>query len=487
MSPSCAMTWTEGGKQSSLAIYDAAALLRRINVAHNINNNNMQKYVLGTIVSKEFAIPGRGQKKKLQHFKGKVKAYNPKNQLYRIIYEDGDEEEMDERDISLHLVGSPKKIADEAAEALIEMANSPPRDSQSRTITSLPGGNPLPPFSVDGRLKRRPSMASLFDSDCSDEDERIGALPKLSRRPTMQTNEEKLWYESDDDAGGISKGDIVAGIHTNSREVNGRRGGKLVLTLDMPRLDTDSSDITLQSSGTKKDNDGDDGHKKKKRKAPALPMRRNEGRLSCKEKGGVKKVINEGTKQPFVGLKQPAKKDTLRLQKKKRKLGMNDKSERKMKAATLSVKRSQSRLSCNKQDGKDSDFKQPVEKATSSRTAEEERKFANTSDQLRIGDTVYAPWWNTKRRGRSYTMHRATITRIKNESTLLYDVTFDDDTRLNGIDQSMVISKHRYLNECIKPVSLLFMLQSHATVLSYSFGLKIEYIISLVCISTVRN
>jgi hypothetical protein len=88
-------------------------------------------------------------------------------------------------------------------------------------------------------------------------------------------------------------------------------------------------------------------------------------------------------------------------------------------------------------------------------TRSDDRKIsAKGTDQLSVGDAVYAAWWNSKKRDQSYTMFRGTVKATKSDQlSLSYDVEFDDGKFLAGIDKSLVISEHRYLNENLKPVS----------------------------------
>lgn len=55
-----------------------------------------QKYRLGTTIYKQFKYDASG---KLRLFKGRVKKFNAKTKLYKIVYEDGDKEEMTEAQV----------------------------------------------------------------------------------------------------------------------------------------------------------------------------------------------------------------------------------------------------------------------------------------------------------------------------------------------------------------------------------------------------
>ena len=109
----------------------------------------MQKYRVGTIISKQFEVPGQ---QKLRYYRGEVSAYYPEHQLYCVVYEDGDSEEMEEEYVTFYLAAalkkktSPKKKRENmvekcwrnsllaAADKTIELAKSPQR---KRTPLSL--------------------------------------------------------------------------------------------------------------------------------------------------------------------------------------------------------------------------------------------------------------------------------------------------------------------------------------------------------------
>ena len=57
-----------------------------------------------------------------------------------------------------------------------------------------------------------------------------------------------------------------------------------------------------------------------------------------------------------------------------------------------------------------------------------------------------------------YSMLRGSVKAAKfDETSQSYDVAFDNGKYLAGIDKSLVISEHRYLNENLKPVSTLLL------------------------------
>jgi energy-coupling factor transporter ATP-binding protein EcfA2 len=59
------------------------------------------KYQVGTDISKEFQDPSTG---KMRMYHGKVQKYFAKEKLYSIVFEDGDSEDMNEEEVSRHLV-----------------------------------------------------------------------------------------------------------------------------------------------------------------------------------------------------------------------------------------------------------------------------------------------------------------------------------------------------------------------------------------------
>ena len=70
---------------------------------HQTNNNTTaQKYGVGTAVSKEFYDKDID---KFRSFPGKVISYNINNMLYRIRYEDNDEEDLSEKKLSKIVIG----------------------------------------------------------------------------------------------------------------------------------------------------------------------------------------------------------------------------------------------------------------------------------------------------------------------------------------------------------------------------------------------
>jgi len=70
---------------------------------HQTNNNNTaQKYGVGTAVSKEFYDKDID---KFRSFSGKVISYNINNMLYRIRYEDDDEEDLSEKKLAKIVIG----------------------------------------------------------------------------------------------------------------------------------------------------------------------------------------------------------------------------------------------------------------------------------------------------------------------------------------------------------------------------------------------
>jgi hypothetical protein len=80
----------------------------------------------------------------------------------------------------------------------------------------------------------------------------------------------------------------------------------------------------------------------------------------------------------------------------------------------------------------------------------------NPKEHLTIGDAVYAAYWKTKKRDKSYTMFRGTVEAMKQDRwSLSYDIAFDNGQYLESIDKSLVIPEHRYLHENLKQVSAI--------------------------------
>ena len=69
---------------------------------HQTNNNTTQKYGVDTAVSKEFYDKDID---KFRSFSGKVISYNINNMLYRIRYDDDDEEDLSEKKLAKIVIG----------------------------------------------------------------------------------------------------------------------------------------------------------------------------------------------------------------------------------------------------------------------------------------------------------------------------------------------------------------------------------------------
>lgn len=63
--------------------------------------SSKQQYPIGTVISKALKVPGQ---KTLRRFQGEVKEYYSDVQAYRVVYEDGDAEDITESDIKKYLV-----------------------------------------------------------------------------------------------------------------------------------------------------------------------------------------------------------------------------------------------------------------------------------------------------------------------------------------------------------------------------------------------
>ena len=72
-------------------------------ILHQTKNNTTQKYGVGTAVSKEFYDKDID---KFRSFSGKVISYNSNNMLYRIRYEDDDEEDLNEKKLAKIVIGN---------------------------------------------------------------------------------------------------------------------------------------------------------------------------------------------------------------------------------------------------------------------------------------------------------------------------------------------------------------------------------------------
>ncbi len=76
-----------------------------------------QQYCVGTTISKKFLVPGQ---QKLQSFRGEVTEYYPDDQLYHIVFEDGDSEDMDEGEVAMYLLAAPKNDDDNQEDANVD-------------------------------------------------------------------------------------------------------------------------------------------------------------------------------------------------------------------------------------------------------------------------------------------------------------------------------------------------------------------------------
>lgn len=389
----------------------------------------MQKYCVGTIISKEFEVPGQ---RTLRRYRGEVQIYYPEHQLYRIVYEDGDSEEMEEEYVTRYL-DRPNNEALMAAENMIEMAASPPRP-RSSCVADVASLSPRKlPFSTDDMscdglaappLERGCSLAGVFDESHDGGDGEMNQVSEIARLP-KNNNWGNPWSQPGGvDATKISGGGAFAGAHAQTgTSLNINTGVAEKNEQQYPASSLESLLRSGQQNGGGKDQNECTNMPTKKRKAPpVLPSRRHQ-------------EVGESHRQESEALSNPSdemKFSSVKSKKKKR---------RRSKSTTDTVLARTTRLS---------------PKGANANT-DHKINCGNDTEQLSIGDTVYAPWWNSKKRDQSYTMFRGTVKALKfDEFSQSYDVTFDDGKCLAGIDKTLVMSEHRYLNENLKPVSTHF-------------------------------
>ena len=419
-------------------------------------SNKMQKYRIGTIISKAFQVPGQ---QKSRHFQGEVTAYYPEHSLYRVVYEDGDSEEMEEEYLELYIVTSTKRrgsVEDKfmAAEKMLEMAMSPPR-REVHVADAASVSPAILPFSVDNAsskrhgscrsaeflpfvpLERGCSLTGVFDGvdDDDDGDDEINQVPEITRLP-RENYWDDLLSEVEGAAGTINGGGgVAADVDNLNLTANTSGGGGLI---------SEKPKQQHGQIGNRKDKNEYSEHdvsslNQKKRKAPVLPTlkRRQEvrrsGRQDSSEVLSIQSEVLPSSKRRQVGRNgRQDSSEVISMQSD----GIKCTPLRSSKITTDAVLARNTSLA-------------PKD------TRSDDRKIsAKGTDQLSVGDAVYAAWWNSKKRDQSYTMFRGTVKATKSDQlSLSYDVEFDDGKFLAGIDKSLVISEHRYLNENLKPVS----------------------------------
>lgn len=387
----------------------------------------MQKYCVGTIISKEFEVPGQ---RKLRRYRGEVQTYYPEHQLYLIVYEDGDSEEMEEEYVTRYL-DRPNND-----EFMAAMAASPPRSQWSSVadIASVSPSTDVMSKKIDGcggvvaPLERGCSLADVFDKsdDDSDGDGDMNQVPEIVQLP-KNNNWGNLWSEAGGvDATNISGCGVFADAHTHAGiNLNINTSAAEKPEQQHPKISLETLLRSEQQNGGKKDKNKFTNVPTKKRKARALPSRRHqEVGKSRRQDDNSEALSNPSDEIKF---------SSVRSSKKKR---------RRSKSTTGAVLARTTRL------------------APKGANANTDHKInsANDTEQLSVGDTVYAAWWNTKKNVKAYTMFRGIVKAAKFDELSQrydYDVAFDDGKYLAGIDQSVVISEHRYLNENLKPVSTI--------------------------------
>ncbi|KAK1747102.1 hypothetical protein QTG54_002446, partial [Skeletonema marinoi] len=414
-------------------------------------SNKMQKYRIGTIISKAFQVPGQ---QKSRHFQGEVTAYYPEHSLYRVVYEDGDSEEMEEEYLELYIVTSTERrgsVEDKfmAAEKMLEMAMSPPRrevhvaeaaslspailpfsvdNASSKRDGSCRSAEFLPFVPLEVPLERGCSLTGVFDGvDDYDGDDEINQVPEITRLPKKNYWDDLL-SEVEGAAGTINGGGVAADVHNLNLTANTSGGGGLI---------SEKPKQQHGQIGNRKDKNEYSEHdvsslNQKKRKAPVLPTlkRRQEvgrsGRQDSSEVLSIQSEVLPSSKRRQVG-----------------RSGRQDSSE------VISM---QSPLRSSKMT-MDAVAARNTSLAPTDTRSDDRKISAKETDQLSVGDAVYAAWWNSKKRDQSYTMFRGTVKATKSDQlSLSYDVEFDDGKFLARIDKSLVISEHRYLHENLKPI-----------------------------------
>ena len=134
----------------------------------------------------------------MRYYRGEVSAYYPEHQLYRVVYEDGDSEEMEEEYVTMYLAAPPpkkKKSPDKkfiqrrrtslaAAENMIEFAKSPPRRKNAAVVdvTSVSPETLRGRSEVVAPLERGCNLADVFDEQDDGDGEKI-QVPEIDRLP----------------------------------------------------------------------------------------------------------------------------------------------------------------------------------------------------------------------------------------------------------------------------------------------------------------
>jgi len=93
-----AVTWSSAQKKRAAvaSLKSDESTKKKVRAA-----SKKQQYPIGTIISKAFEVLGQ---KKIRSFRGEVKEYYSDVQEYRVVYEDGDAEDITESDVAKYLV-----------------------------------------------------------------------------------------------------------------------------------------------------------------------------------------------------------------------------------------------------------------------------------------------------------------------------------------------------------------------------------------------
>ncbi len=324
-----------------------------------------------------------------------------------------------------------------AAEKMSVMAASPPRGSSVPDASSVRPGKL--PFSKDAISNNKQDgfcgggvfapfidcgykLADVFDEsdDDSDGEGEMNQVSEIARLPM----DNPIWSEPGAVDGTSSGGGFVVDAHAEiNLNMNMGTTEKMSNSIERSRWKL-CFDWSNKMVGKDKDECTSVPKPKKKRKVPVLPLRRHqEVGKSRKQDDSSEALSNSSDEMTFSSVRSSKKKP----------------SSSRSKSTTAAALARTTRFAPK---GANADLK------INSR--------ANDTEQLSKGDTVFAAWWNSKKRDQAYTMLRGSVKAAKfDETSQSYDVAFDNGKYLAGIDKSLVISEHRYLNENLKPVSPL--------------------------------
>ncbi len=91
-------SWSSSARKKRAAV---ASLKNNKKKKVRASSSSKQEYPIGTVISKAFEVPGQNT---LRRFRGEVKEYYSDVQEYRVVYEDGDAEDLTESDVTKYLV-----------------------------------------------------------------------------------------------------------------------------------------------------------------------------------------------------------------------------------------------------------------------------------------------------------------------------------------------------------------------------------------------